>query len=383
MSPVPPPPPPVPPTQSSQVAPGYVSRSQISASLLSSTGAPGTEAAVYSVAPPQPHPELYICIADSSETAQIFRLPGIERDETIKRLEDECLTQLGVTISDKGPITTRTSTNRESELVLIITFLNLVLLTVTKVTESIKDVTDNASAWAKFFTNLPDVWLIIRRAAGLGRKVTYNEPMLIGLTINYARSSGPGNGVPVDFCFMKPIASITTGRGLSHKDSNLCYLLTCDELPHPKSFFGFIVDRAGHLLAHGKTSRTRSDAEDSRFLSHLIQPFRSSSAPGYEVLRTAADVAETELDIEHITEIAAILVSSDAGDIRRLKIGILSRVHGTTFLWPGKRALTEIDNWPPMTMNILPHSTSLIELTANGGGPFGSRPPEALGESGA
>ena len=343
MSPASPPPPPPPPPRPPYE---YVISNRDTAGIFSLSGTSVTEGGRYSIAPPQPAPQLGICIADRSETARILQLPGLEREEAIKNLSDACLKQLGITAYDRD-VSTRTEPNSDSELILIITFLNLALLTVTKVAEAVKGVTDSASAWAKFILSLPTMWGLIRRAVGLGYRVTLNEQMLVGLTINYALTNGHGPGLPVDFCLIEPVQYFALSNMAARARRDIFGILTCDELPRPSDLYGFIVNRAGDLLAYGST--------------HWARQHRSNRAPTYELLQSATYNNPSEADISSMTKIAAVLPSTSKGIERsELRVGIFSRMQGTIYLWPSERARTEIKDWLPMAMTLPPADTSLV-----------------------
>ena len=80
--------------------------------MISSSEITATAEQRYSISPHQPAPQLGICIADRGETTRILKLQGLEREEAIKHLKDECLAQLG--IPDPGKYyTARTETNKD------------------------------------------------------------------------------------------------------------------------------------------------------------------------------------------------------------------------------------------------------------------------------
>jgi hypothetical protein len=318
----------------------------------------------YSISPPQSVPQLSICIADSSETARILQLPGLEREEAVKYLGDTCLTQLGIG-ADNSVISTRTTTNPDSELVLIITFLNLALLTVTKVAESVNGITDSASAWAKFITSLPTVWELIRRAVGLGHRVVYNDPMLVGLTLNYALANGHGSDLLVDFCIIEPVQNFAFNKPPIRARRDVFGVLSCDRIPQPRALCGFIVDRAGNMLAYGSTSRasgTHADGMKGSYRRpHQSRKNQSDQLPTYQLLQSPTYNDPSEADISSMKEVAAVLPSTSK-DLQRsqLRVGIFSRARGMIYLWPAENARAEIKDWLPMSMILPPAGTSLI-----------------------
>ena len=323
MPPVPVPPPPPPPyvyVITGQQTGGYRDPSLTSTMPVSSRH----------TAPPQPPPELRICIADSNEATRILLLPGLEREETIKHLADSCLSRLGG-VPQQANVSVRTEASPDSGIILVITFLSMVLA-VPVAAVAVRDILGRGSAWAGFITGLPAAWRLLRRSVGLGYPLTFNDTMLIGLAINYARSNDYGSGTPIDACYIEPwqLYSLDNPPMRAHRDT--LGVLTCDELPHPRTLYGFVITRAGRLLTYCKT----------------ILPSGIAS-PTYSLLRNA-EIVTPKLDVKRSQEIAAKLPPKSKDMLQSaLRVGIFSRARGLIYLRPGENAEIEIDNWPPVS----------------------------------
>jgi hypothetical protein len=294
------------------------------------------------VAPPQPPPELRICIADADEATRILNLPGLEREEMIQRLTGSCLSRLGV-VPGQPNVSIQTQTSPVSGLVLIISFLELALLTITKVAVATKDVADSASAWTGFITGLPAAAKVLRRAVGIGHPFAFNLSMLIGLTINYARSMGCGPGIPIDVCSIEPVQYYVLRDTSVRRRRDTFGILTCDELPRPHTLYGFIITRTGELLASGKT----------------VQPAHTLS-PSYSLLQNAV-VITPELDVNRSKAIATRLPTK-LKDVRRsdLRLGVLDRAQGMIYVSSRENSSIEIDEWPLISLLMASAGTSLI-----------------------
>lgn len=288
-----------------------------------------------------PHsPQLRICIADRRGDTQIFQLQGRAREEAIKACRDEFLRQLGITSNNRDIVVRAEDDSHNSELTLIISFLSLAVVTVEKAADAIKSIADSASAWAKLLEGLPAVLVIIRRAMGLGRRISYNELMLLDLTINYARMNGYSGAMPIDLCYVEPIQYLVSMGRADLVRRDMLGILLCDTIPRPNAFHGFIVNRSGQLLAYGRRSRR-------------VLRLTSNQARSYELMQNAAHGASSHLDVEGLKRMGVAVPPFDLAIKRsKLRAGVFTRAHGAVNLWPGKRARIELRGWPSVNMTL-------------------------------
>lgn len=343
MSPFPPPPPPPPPP----LAYVYVINYEQQAATAVGRQVSAQDKSLWNVAPPRPLPQLRICIADSAEADRILQLQGFERDEKIQSLVDECLSRLGVAHADQTGISIRTETSSESGLLLILTFLNLGLVTAYKFGDAAKSISESVSAWSRFILELPTARPILHRAVRLGYPIEFNETFLAGLALNHARTIGYDANHTLDFCLMQPILSLLMKGKAPQSARDVFGVLTCNKLHRPDALHGFIVTRAGQLLARGMSNR-RIPTPHRRKENLEHQP------PSYkELITVTANLPEP--DIKFYRNIAAILPGTQEGlQKSNLWVGIFPRADGMICLWGRERATAEVKEWPSLDMEVMP-----------------------------